>query len=130
MCADFQPIPVSESLAYGFAIKFNGNDKTASNSDCCKCYEVEWTSGAARGKKMVVQAVTPGTAAGDVGGNDLILLVPGGGGGPYSQGCQKQYGTGYNWYALRFLLPTEYKTDWCATGFLPRSANSLATHKF
>ncbi|KEZ43949.1 hypothetical protein SAPIO_CDS4147 [Scedosporium apiospermum] len=96
MCRDFQPIPVDSNLSYGFAIQFGG-DYNGNNANCCKCYEAEWTSGAARGKKIIVQIVSPGKAAGNVGGNDLIIYTPGGGAGPFNSGCERQFGAGYNW---------------------------------
>jgi len=56
-----------------------------------------WTSGAATGKQMVVQAV--GNAFPDAGHHDgdIVIQTPGGGSGPNVAGCQTQYGT--NWYA-------------------------------
>jgi hypothetical protein len=96
MCADFQPVPIEQNIAYGFAIQVGGS-RTGDNPNCCKCYEVEWRSNAARGKKMIVQVVTPGFTAGSVKVNDLIILTPGGGVGPDSSGCAKQYGDSYRW---------------------------------
>jgi len=58
---------------------------------------VEWVSGAAKDKKMVVQVINiaSGTQGTDnsVRENDIIILTPGGGVGPYNTGCTTQYGT-------------------------------------
>lgn len=99
LCGDYSPIPVSEELSYGFAFHI-GNDFTAENPNCCKCFEVQWVSGAAseKGKKMIVQVVSPGGAGGDVVAGDLIIMTPGGGLGPVGTACRSQYGTGYDWY--------------------------------
>jgi hypothetical protein len=86
LCDAYMPTPNSDSLAYGFATMV-GNNK------CCKCYQLTWTSGNANGKTMIVQAINTGSASGDVGQNDIILLTPGGGVGPNSAGCRYQYGS-------------------------------------
>ena len=68
------------------------------SAHCCRCYEVDWTSGAAAGKKMVVQVVNIGEGAGpggDVEEGDLVVLTPGGGVGPSREGCRAQYGQRY-----------------------------------
>ncbi|SPO04380.1 uncharacterized protein DNG_07065 [Cephalotrichum gorgonifer] len=93
LCHDYSPIPVSDELSYGFAIQVGGNIN-ADNPNCCRCYELEWLD---RNKKMIVQTVYPGGAAGDVRANDLIILTPGGGLGPVGRACSAQYGSGYNW---------------------------------
>jgi len=104
LCDSYQPIPVSEELSYGFAIQVGGSP-TADNANCCRCYEAQWLTGAASGKKMVVQIInianTPG-ADSDVQLDDLIILTPGGGVGPYNTGCQLQYGARYAgaWYVI------------------------------
>lgn len=54
-CDKYQPIVVNSSLSYGFA----GHGNTAT-STCCKCYQFTWTSGAAAGKSMIVQAINAG----------------------------------------------------------------------
>src|SRR5690606_29015655 len=66
LCADYLPVPVSEELSYGFVIHVGG-DLTGENPNCCKCYELEWLTGAAAetGKKMIVQVAYPGGAGGD-----------------------------------------------------------------
>ena len=96
MCDTYAPIPVSDDLAYGFAIHVTDN-QNGDNPSCCKCHEVRWLTGAAANKTMVVQIVTPGGSGGDVKKNDLILLTPGGGVGPLSSGCTSQYGNSYSW---------------------------------
>ncbi|KAM7206399.1 glycoside hydrolase [Naviculisporaceae sp. PSN 640] len=86
LCDTYSPIPVSDNLSYGFAI-------AGPTSSCCKCYQLTWTSGNARGKQMVVQAINSfGTPTGDLKANDLIILSPGGGSGPNDAGCRNQYG--------------------------------------
>jgi len=105
ICDTYQPIPVAEDLTYAFAIQVSDN-QNADNANCCKCYDVWWTTGAAAvaNKSMIVQIVTPGGASGDIKRNDLIILTPGGGVGPLSTGCTNQYGTSYSWYVF-FPLP-------------------------
>jgi len=96
MCDTYQPIPVANDFSYAFAIQVSDN-QNADNANCCKCYEVWWTTGGALNKTMIVQIVTPGGAGGDVKRNDLIILTPGGGVGPLSTGCTSQYGNGFTW---------------------------------
>ncbi|KAK4230344.1 RlpA-like double-psi beta-barrel-protein domain-containing protein-containing protein [Podospora fimiseda] len=96
LCDTYQPTPVSNDLAYGFAVQVS-DTQTPENSNCCKCYQVQWLTGGAANKTMIVQVVTPGGSGGEVKKNDLIILVPGGGLGPWSNGCPNQYGTSYNW---------------------------------
>lgn len=104
-CSDYAPTPVSSDLSYGFAIRVGGNP-LGNHPDCCKCYELQWISGEADGKSMVVQVINIADESPQSGRNsdqgssvrtgDLILLAPGGGVGPYNQGCSNQYGTAYN----------------------------------
>ncbi|KAK3987621.1 family 45 putative glycoside hydrolase [Cladorrhinum sp. PSN332] len=91
LCDTYQPVPVSNDLSYGFAIQVSDN-QNADNANCCKCYQVQWLTGAAgqANKTMIVQVVTPGGSGGDVKRNDLIILTPGGGLGPLSTGCPNQ----------------------------------------
>jgi len=95
LCSSYAPVPVADDRAYGFAIM-------SRNDACCKCYEVRWTSGAARAKTMVVQAINVGPAGGDVGADDVIVLTPGGGVGPNSGGCKSQYGR--TWYVFFYFF--------------------------
>jgi hypothetical protein len=99
LCDSFQPVPVSNSLSYGFVILVGG-PTAGDNPNCCKCFELQWLSGLASGKKMIVQAVTPGGALGDVKNGDMVILTPGGGLGPLTSGCRAQYGGSYSWYVL------------------------------
>ena len=89
-------MPVADNLSYGFAIQVSDNQHE-DNPNCCKCYEVQWLSGNAVGKTMIVQIVTPGGGAGNITKDDLIILTPGGGLGPFDQGCPRQYGNSYSW---------------------------------
>jgi hypothetical protein len=54
-CSNMQPQIVNSTFSYGFA----GHGNTA-NTVCCKCYKFTWTSGAGKGKTMIVQAVNSG----------------------------------------------------------------------
>jgi hypothetical protein len=87
-CRDYAPAIANDTLSYGFAVMV-GVDT------CCKCYELTWRSGNARNKKMVVQSLNVAKAEGDVGKDDIIIMVPGGGYGPNEGGCKAQYGA--NW---------------------------------
>jgi len=80
------PRIADENLSYGFAVSLN-------QGDCCKCFQLTWTSGNAKGKQMVVQVLNLAKPDGDVGKNDLVILTPGGGSGPNESGCRNQYGT-------------------------------------
>ncbi|KEZ39771.1 hypothetical protein SAPIO_CDS9734 [Scedosporium apiospermum] len=84
LCSDYQPRPVAENLAYGFAI-------TDGIENCCKCYELQWTEGPAAGKRMQVQVINEGGSVTD-GRREFIILTPGGGVGPNAQGCESQFG--------------------------------------
>lgn len=66
MCSDQSPWAVSDSLAYGFAAV------SASKQECCQCYQLSFTSGAASGKKMIVQATNTGS---DVGSTQFDIAV-------------------------------------------------------
>lgn len=99
LCDSYQPLPVSSDLTYGFAIQVGGGT-TGENPNCCKCLEIQWVSGAASGKKMIAQVVTPGGTGGNVKNGDIIILTPGGGVGPFASGCTNQYGSSYKWYVL------------------------------
>ncbi|KAM7203935.1 glycoside hydrolase [Rhypophila sp. PSN 637] len=89
LCDTYVPVPVSDTLSYGFAT-------VGPTASCCKCYQLTWTSGAAKGKQMVVQVINSfGSGTNDVKGNDMVILAPGGGAGPNEAGCRSQYGR--NW---------------------------------
>ena len=96
MCDEFQPVPVSEDLTYGFVYQV-GDAQTENHPNCCKCLEITWQSGPSQGKQMIAQVVTPGGPGGDIKRNDLIILVPGGGLGPLNGGCPAQYGKNIKW---------------------------------
>ncbi|OAA65697.1 Barwin-like endoglucanase [Niveomyces insectorum RCEF 264] len=96
LCDSFQPVPVQDDLSYGFAIQISDNQRE-DNPNCCKCYKVDWLSGNAAGKSMIVQIVTPGGAGNNITKDDLIILTPGGGLGYFTQGCSRQYGNSYSW---------------------------------
>lgn len=53
MCNDNQPWAVNDDLAYGFAATALSGKSEADT--CCSCYELTFTSGEVKGKKMVVQ---------------------------------------------------------------------------
>lgn len=53
-CADQSPWAINDTFSYGFVGAFIMEH--ASNYWCCACYELTFTSGAVKGKKMVVQA--------------------------------------------------------------------------
>ncbi|KAH9899024.1 RlpA-like double-psi beta-barrel-protein domain-containing protein-containing protein [Xylariomycetidae sp. FL2044] len=88
LCADFSPIPVTDSLSYGFAVR-------KGETNCCKCYQLTWTTGAAAGKTMVVQIHNLVNTATGIGATDrdFIIATPGGGSGVNQLGCRAQYGT-------------------------------------
>jgi hypothetical protein len=81
----------SDPSAFGFAVGFAA-------ADCCRCFELTWTSGAARGRRMTVQTINVGVVGdGDanVTATDFVILTPGGGVGPNEAGCRNQYGTSW-----------------------------------
>jgi Glycosyl hydrolase family 45 len=89
-CFSFAPWAHSTEVSYGFAA-------THVSNTCGKCYQLQFTgagnsspndpgSQALKGKTMVVMAANIG---GDVGGNQLDILIPGGGVGAVNA-CGKQ----------------------------------------
>lgn len=102
LCNDYSPKAADEHISYGFAAMPGNN--------CCKCYQLQWTSGAAQGKSMVVQVINQATGGddgkgnGDVKDQDIVILTPGGGSGPYESGCRRQWGTA--WYAYFYFFVT------------------------
>ena len=66
MCSDQSPWAVSDDLAYGFAAV------NSASPNCCACYQLTFTSGAIKGKKMIVQATNTGS---DVGSTQFDLAV-------------------------------------------------------
>ncbi|KAH8891786.1 barwin-like endoglucanase [Thozetella sp. PMI_491] len=87
LCDKYIPTPVADDMSYGFAAMGAGS--------CCKCYQLQWTSGNAQGKRMIVQAIDLTTGSSNVGSGDVVILTPGGGVGPYDSGCRSQYGTSW-----------------------------------
>ena len=55
MCNDNQPWAVNDDLAYGFAATALSGKGEADT--CCGCYELTFTSGEVKGKRMVVQVM-------------------------------------------------------------------------
>lgn len=61
---------MSDDLAYGYAaVNIVGGSEA---SWCCACYELTFTSGAVKDKKMIVQATNTG---GDLAGNQFDISV-------------------------------------------------------
>lgn len=83
LCSHYSPEPQTEDFSYGFAI-------TDGSENCCKCFELTWTDGPARDKRMQVQVINEGGSTDN--GRDFIILMPGGGVGPTAKGCQAQFG--------------------------------------
>jgi hypothetical protein len=117
LCDTYQPVPVEADLSYGFAIQIGGNT-VGDNPNCCKCIEIQWLSGQAAGKKMIAQVVTPGGRGNGIVDNDIIILTPGGGVGPFANGCRNQYGNSYSWYVSRAASPQ-------SLSFLPGSPPNM-----
>ncbi|RKH15433.1 hypothetical protein D7V97_00120 [Corallococcus sp. CA053C] len=95
-CNNNQPWAVNSTLAYGFAAVNVAGGSEATWS--CACYELTFTSGPVKGKKMVVQAVNTG---GDLGQNHFDLLVPGGGVGIFNA-CTSQWGAPADGWGARY----------------------------
>ncbi|KAF1799615.1 endo-beta-D-1,4-glucanase [Mucor lusitanicus] len=96
MCNNNQPWAVNDELAYGFAAASIAGSNEA--GWCCGCYELTFTSGAASGKKMVVQVTNTG---GDLGSNHFDLQMPGGGVGIFN-GCAAQWGAPNDGWGARY----------------------------
>ncbi|KAH6897502.1 RlpA-like double-psi beta-barrel-protein domain-containing protein-containing protein [Thelonectria olida] len=86
-CSDNSPWAVNDNLAYGFAA--TNIEGGSESSWCCACYALTFTSGAVKGKTMVVQSTNTGS---DLGSNQFDLLMPGGGVGIFD-GCTSEFGT-------------------------------------
>ncbi|UPX13266.1 uncharacterized protein EKO05_0003783 [Ascochyta rabiei] len=86
MCTNQSPWAINDSFAYGFAaVKLAG---VSESSWCCACYELTFTSGTVKGKKMIAQATNTGS---DLGDNHFDLQMPGGGVGAFN-GCTAEFG--------------------------------------
>ncbi|CEG82705.1 Putative Endo-glucanase RCE2 [Rhizopus microsporus] len=99
VCNNNQPWVVNNNLAYGFAaarIPGGGEDRW-----CCSCFELSFTSTAAKGKKMVVQITNTGYDAGTEKGAHFDILMPGGGVGLYN-GCQPQWNSPSEGWGVRY----------------------------
>lgn len=86
LCSHYAPEPQTEDFSYGFAI-------TDGSENCCKCFELTWTDGPARDKRMQVQVINEGGSTDN--GRDFIILMPGGGVGPNTKGCDNQFGSSW-----------------------------------
>jgi len=69
------PWSVSDNLAYGFAAT------NADNSNCGKCYRLDFKDGGLSGKTMIVKVSNIGS---DVGDSHFDIMIPGGGVGLYN----------------------------------------------
>jgi hypothetical protein len=87
LCSDYSPRPMAEDWSYAFVI-------TEGAENCCKCFELTWEDGPARGKRLVTQVINTGGKE-EAGVRDWIVLTPGGGVGPNTAGCNSQFG--YDW---------------------------------
>ena len=83
LCSSYSPRPHTDDLSLGFVV-------TKGSEHCCKCFELQWTDGPARNKRMQVQAINSGGTTDN--GRDFIIITPGGGVGPNSKGCNSQFG--------------------------------------
>jgi hypothetical protein len=95
LCSDYQAKPLTNDMSIGFAV-------TDGIENCCKCFELQWTDGPSRGKRMQVQVINEGGSTDD--GREFVILTPGGGVGPNQQGCNEQFG--YDWYDS--LIPSSH----------------------
>jgi len=96
MCNDNQPWAINDNISYGFvAAAFqNGSQKDW----CCSCYRMQFTSGAAKGKQMIVQVTNTGY---DLSDNHFDIQMPGGGVGVFN-GCQSQWNTSVDGWGQRY----------------------------
>jgi len=85
-CANQSPWAVNDDLSYGFVGAYlKGGDES---TWCCGCYELEFTDGPVKGKKMIVQSTN--TNYDDVEINSFTFSIPGGN-MSYSAGCDVQW---------------------------------------
>ncbi|CAI4215691.1 unnamed protein product [Parascedosporium putredinis] len=80
LCDSYQPIPISEDQSIGFALQVG---------------VAKWGGGGKEDDGANHQHRRHSHGESDVKLNDLIILTPGGGVGPYNTGCQLQYGAQY-----------------------------------
>jgi len=96
LCNSNQPWALNENIAFGFsAASFTeGTQKEW----CCGCYRMQFTSGNANGKQMIVQIVNTGY---DLSSNHFDLQIPGGGVGIFN-GCESQWNSDPNGWGQRY----------------------------
>lgn len=76
---------INSSLSYGFvAAKVS---QLTERELCCSCWELLFTSGPVKGKRMIVHVTNTGY---DLGGDHFDIAMPGGGQGIFL-GCDKQF---------------------------------------
>ncbi|KFZ24263.1 hypothetical protein V502_01255 [Pseudogymnoascus sp. VKM F-4520 (FW-2644)] len=87
LCADQSPWAVNDTFSYGFV----GASLAGYVEDawCGACYQLDFTSGDVKGKRMVVQAHNTGYDVHDA--NRFALAIPGGN-TSYAGACALQYG--------------------------------------
>ncbi|KFY09625.1 hypothetical protein V491_08057 [Pseudogymnoascus sp. VKM F-3775] len=86
-CPSNSPWAVNDTFSYGFVGTFLvGGDES---SWCCSCYQLNFTSGAAKGKSMIVQASNTNYDSPDA--NVFTLGIPGGN-TSYAGACALEYG--------------------------------------
>ncbi|KFY00770.1 hypothetical protein V490_01217 [Pseudogymnoascus sp. VKM F-3557] len=85
-CASNSPWAVNDTFSYGFAGTFlvGGDESTW----CCSCYQLNFTSGAVKGKSMIVQASN--TNYDSPNDNVFTLGIPGGN-TSYAGACGLEY---------------------------------------
>ncbi|CAF1044433.1 unnamed protein product [Adineta steineri] len=95
VCNNQQPRFVSEQLAYGFAA---ANIPGLNDNVCCACYKLDFTSGSAQGKSMIVQVTNTGP---DLKAHQFDLQIPGSGVG-IRNACSNQWNTGTDGWGQRY----------------------------
>ncbi|OBT56244.1 hypothetical protein VE04_02413 [Pseudogymnoascus sp. 24MN13] len=87
LCADQSPWAVNDTFSYGFAgASFPGYVEDAW---CGACYQLDFTSGEVKGKRMVIQVHNTGY---DVHTANRFALATPGGNTSYAAACALQYG--------------------------------------
>jgi hypothetical protein len=86
-CVDQSPKIINDSLTYAFvAASFEGG---IDYSDCCICLVIDFKDQLA-GKRLLAQVTNTGA---DLTQNHFDILIPGGGVGYFTLGCQTQWNT-------------------------------------
>ncbi|NBU34038.1 hypothetical protein EB118_07220 [bacterium] len=84
-CDAQTPFVINSQVSYGFAAaKIPGQTE---REWCCSCWELAFTNGPVKGKRMIVQITNTG---GDLGASHFDIAIPGGGQGAFA-GCDAQY---------------------------------------